>query len=90
MEKQMLEEQYTNIQYWLREIQLVTDGVWLQHAAQCRIIENVTKMSWIIPAQNMAQWWVFVVSDEPAVRISNSAVIKHNVVSGTSQLHTYL
>jgi hypothetical protein len=35
----------------------------------------------------MVQWWAFVISDEPAVRISYTyyTVIKQNLVSGTSQ-----
>jgi len=33
----------------------------------------------------MVQWWAFVISDEPAVRISYAIVIKHNVGSGSSQ-----
>jgi hypothetical protein len=33
----------------------------------------------------MVQWWAVAICDEPAVRISYSIVIKHNVGSGTSQ-----
>jgi hypothetical protein len=33
----------------------------------------------------MVQWWAFLISDEPAVRISYTIrVIKHNVGSGSS------
>jgi len=50
------------------------DGVYLT-TASC-IMEDKRKgyedMRWIIPAHSMVQWWAFVISDEPAVRISYS------------------
>ena len=54
------------------------DGVYLTTASytmeDCR--KDYEDMILIIPAHIMVQWWVFVIGDEPAVRISYSIELK--------------
>ena len=48
------------------------DGVFLTTASYTKkdLRKRYKDMNWIITAQNIVRWWAFVISDEPAVRIS--------------------
>jgi hypothetical protein len=71
-----------NVLYWLRETQRVTAqilkdvdreyGAYLTTASYTMEYwrKGYEEMSWIKPSHNMVEWWAFVISDEPAVRMS--------------------